>query len=190
MSGATHEQRWSAEQAGASAATGAGAATGERYVVARVQEIGEGERKLVEAGGRELAVFHVDGEFYALLNRCPHQGGPLCHGELARPITSSRPGEYVVGDGHLIACPWHGWEFDLRSGRSFFDPRRFKTRRFPVEIEDGATICEQLQAGGRDCEDSQRLEGPYRAPLLPVTIEGQYVVVTVPARRARARPGA
>ncbi|MHB1809866.1 MAG: Rieske (2Fe-2S) protein, partial [Solirubrobacteraceae bacterium] len=147
---------------------------------------------LVRAGGRELAVFHVDGEFYALLNRCPHQGGPLCQGELARPITSTRPGEYVVEEGHLIACPWHGWEFDLRSGRSFFDPRRFRTRRFPVEIEDGRSICEQLQTASAetDRDHPQPLEGPYRAPLLPVSIDGQYVVVTVPGRRAGLRPPA
>jgi 3-phenylpropionate/trans-cinnamate dioxygenase ferredoxin subunit len=150
--------------------------SGEKFVVARVEEIPEGERKLLKAGDRELAVFHLDGEFFALLNRCPHQGGPLCHGELVRPITSDRPGHYSVDAGRrLIACPWHGWEFDLHTGRSFFDPARLKARRFPVEVEGGKEI----------------LEGPYRAPLLPVEIEDDYVVVTIPSRRpARAGEGA
>lgn len=148
--------------------------TGEKFVVASVDEIPEGERKLVEAGGRELAVFHVNDEFYALLNRCPHQGGPLCHGELVRPVTSDRPGHYSIdAERMLIACPWHGWEFDLRSGRSFIDPARVKARPYPVEVEDGKVI--------------RQLEGPYHAPLLPVTIEGEYVVVTIPGRRGAAR---
>jgi 3-phenylpropionate/trans-cinnamate dioxygenase ferredoxin subunit len=157
-----------------------------KFVVSRVDEIPEGERKLVDAGGRELAVLHSDGEFYALLNRCPHQGGPLCYGQLARPVTSNHPGEYSVdAETRLIICPWHGWEFDLRSGKSFFDPARLKARAFPVEVEDGKLIREQMETAP-ECgpsDSSEPLEGPYRAPLLPVTIEGEYVVVTIPERR-------
>jgi 3-phenylpropionate/trans-cinnamate dioxygenase ferredoxin subunit len=158
---------------------------GEKFVVARVEEIPEGERKMVVAGKRELAVFHVDGEFFALLNRCPHQGGPLCHGELLRPITSERPGEYSVDtERRLIACPWHGWEFDLHTGRSFFDPARFKARPFPVEVEGGEEIRAHLDGAACPPTDSEEpVEGPYRAPLLPVAIEDDYVVVTIPGRR-------
>jgi len=104
-----------------------------RHVVARAGEIAPGERKLVTVGGRSIAIFNVAGEFLALRNRCPHQGGPLCAGELFGVLESSGPGEYVYQRaGEMVRCPWHGWEFDLRTGRSWFDPERTRVRTYPV----------------------------------------------------------
>ncbi len=54
------------------------------------------------AGDRMVALFNVDGEFYALDGVCPHQGGPLGQGQL---------------QGCIVTCPWHGWQFDVRSGQ-------------------------------------------------------------------------
>lgn len=53
-----------------------------KYVVAAVDEMAPGARKIVDAGGRSLGIFNLGGEFFALRNRCPHQGGPLCEGKL------------------------------------------------------------------------------------------------------------
>ena len=133
-----------------------------RHVVARVAEIPPGGRKVVEAGGRRLVVFNLDGEFFALLDRCPHQGGPLSAGILCGLTRSQAPGSYEHDRaGEFIRCPWHQWEFDIRTGKSWFDPRRVKVRAFPAQVEPGAAL----------------VEGPYRAETFPVSVEHAYVVV-------------
>jgi 3-phenylpropionate/trans-cinnamate dioxygenase ferredoxin subunit len=100
-------------------------------VVAAAGEIAPGQRKIVQVGGRSIGVFNVGGEFFALRNRCPHQGGPLCEGVQFAPLRSATPGEYDRGpDGEVIRCPWHGWEFEIRTGRSWFDPDRTRVRSY------------------------------------------------------------
>ena len=71
---------------------------GEFIKVASTSEIGPGSVKKVEAAGKEIAVYNVDGAFYATTNICPHQGGPLDEGIL---------------EGTSIVCPWHAWAFDV-----------------------------------------------------------------------------
>jgi nitrite reductase/ring-hydroxylating ferredoxin subunit len=110
-------------------------------VVARAEEIAPGERKIVEIGGRSIGVFNVGGDFYALRNRCPHQGGPLCAGMQFGALRSHRPGEYdYSGPGEIIRCPWHGWEFEIKTGRSWFDPDRQRVRSYPATLRDGAEV--------------------------------------------------
>jgi len=133
-----------------------------KHVVAPVAEIPAGGRKLVEAGGRRIVVFNLKGEFYALLDRCPHQGGPLSEGILCGLTRSSEPGTYEHDRaGEFIRCPWHQWEFDIRTGRSWFDPRRTKVRPFPAGVEVGAIL----------------VQGPYTAETVPVSVEDSYVVI-------------
>ena|SRR5581483_11087556 len=106
------------------------------YPVARVGEIPVGSRKVVVVAGRSIGIFNVDGELYALRNRCPHQGGPLCEGFQFSALRSGRPGSYErTRPGQLIRCPWHGWEFDIVTGRSWFDPERTRVRSYPVRVE-------------------------------------------------------
>ena len=88
-----------------------------RHVVATVEEIPPGQRKVIEVSGRSIGIFNVSGEFFALRNRCPHQGGPLCLGPLEALVRSTGPGDYSVSrSGEVLRCPWHGWEFDIRTG--------------------------------------------------------------------------
>jgi len=134
-----------------------------KHVVAAVGEIPPGGRKVVVVERREIGVFNVDGELFALRHRCPHQGGPLCEGHLLRGVESSGPGDYRYGPDLLVACPWHGWEFDLRTGRSWFDPARTRVRPYPVELAPGAAL----------------VEGPYVVDTFPVSVEEDYVVVEV-----------
>jgi 3-phenylpropionate/trans-cinnamate dioxygenase ferredoxin subunit len=135
-----------------------------RYVVAPVGEIPPGERKVVEAGeGRRVVVFNLGGEFFALLDRCPHQGGRLSQGKLCALVESPEPGVFrYARKGEMLRCPWHQWEFDVRTGRSWFDPNRTRVRAYPAHIESGAALMQ---------------EGPYVAETFPVRVEDDYVVV-------------
>jgi nitrite reductase (NADH) small subunit len=107
------------------------------HVVGPASEIAPGGRKIVEVAGRSIGVFNVDGVFYALRNACPHQGAPLCMGSVKGTAEASRPGEYVWGrEGRILRCPWHGWEFDLATGQSVFNPHRTRVRSYRVTVED------------------------------------------------------
>src|SRR6185312_511236 len=133
-----------------------------KHVVATVSEIPPGQRKLVTVRGRSIAVFNLGGEFFGLFNRCPHQGGPMCEGILTGLIQSDEPGQYQYSrKGEIIRCPWHGWEFDVRTGQSFCDPSRIAVSSYPVEVTPGQAV----------------VQGPYVAETIPVTVEEQYVVV-------------
>ena len=110
--------------------------TGSRHIVAHVADIPPGERLIVDIAGRSIGVFNVHGRFYAVRNSCPHQGGQLCLGRTVGLATAERPGEIVyTREGEILRCPWHGWEFDLATGRSVFDPTRTRVRSYPVEVE-------------------------------------------------------
>ncbi len=107
-----------------------------RWPVARASEIGPGEFRLVEVKRHSLGVFNVDGRFVAALNVCPHELAPVCRGRVGGTTLPSAPGEYRWGrEGEILACPWHGWEFDLLTGRALADPR-IRLRLYPVTVED------------------------------------------------------
>lgn len=111
--------------------------------VARVDEIPPGERKIVTVEDRSLGIFNVNGTFVAVLNVCPHELAPVCLGRVGGTTLPSAAGEYCWGrEGEILACPWHGWEFDLLTGRALADPRR-RLRRFPVTVV-GDTVCVTL----------------------------------------------
>jgi 3-phenylpropionate/trans-cinnamate dioxygenase ferredoxin subunit len=143
-------------------------ATARRHVVARVHEIPPGARKLVTLGRREIGVFNLDGEFFALRNRCPHQGAALCDGRLVPVVSSSAPGDYELGGKTLLQCPWHGWEFDVRDGQSWSDPGRLRVASYKVSVE-------RDDSGA----DGGRVKGPYRAESYPVSVEDGDVVVEI-----------
>lgn len=154
-----------------------------KYVVAAVEEISPGERKIVVVAGRSVGVFNLGGEFFALRNRCPHQAGPVCTGRLAGFLDSSEPGEYRYSrPGEVLRCPWHGWEFDVRNGQSWYDPLRPRVGQFRVSVELGAAIleAEEEAASETDSPAPGLRKGPYVAETYPVTIEQQYVVVELP----------
>jgi len=91
-----------------------------RHVVAAAADIPSGHRKLVDVNGRDLVIFNLGGELFALNNRCPHKGGSLCEGKQTGLVQSSEPGEYRYSRrGEIIRCPWHSWEFDIRTGQSW-----------------------------------------------------------------------
>ncbi|MEO8715157.1 MAG: Rieske (2Fe-2S) protein [Acetobacteraceae bacterium] len=135
-----------------------------KHVVARVADVAPGERRLVSVRGRPIAIFNLGGEFFGLLNRCPHQGGPLCDGLLTGLIEADEPGSYRYSrPGEIIRCPWHGWEFDIRTGQSWCDPDKVRVRNYKVEVAPGQRV----------------VQGPYVAETVPVSVEEEYIVVDV-----------
>jgi 3-phenylpropionate/trans-cinnamate dioxygenase ferredoxin subunit len=148
-------------------------------VVATVDEIPPGERKIVEVAGRTIGIFNVRGEYFAVLNRCPHQGGPLCEGYTYGFLRPGAVGEYNYSrPGEILRCPWHGWEYDLRTGQSWFDPAHVAVRRYDVSVESGSRILAPPGMEGLQ-------PGPYVAETYPVSIDREYVVVEIasPPRR-------
>jgi 3-phenylpropionate/trans-cinnamate dioxygenase ferredoxin subunit len=129
-----------------------------KYIVARMSEIPEGGRLIVEVRGKSIGIFNVGGTLRALLNRCPHQGAELCRGAVVAKLSSGGPGQFEFDlETRYLACPWHGWEFDLATGQSYFDARGTRVRSYEVE----------------------RVPGPYVADTVDVAVEDDYVVVTL-----------
>jgi nitrite reductase/ring-hydroxylating ferredoxin subunit len=118
-----------------------------RYPVCHVDELPDGGSRIIEVGARSIGVFRVGDEYFAVRNRCPHKGAPLCLGYRRGLVTSSQPGEYVVErPGQILCCPWHGWEFDLTTGASVFNPHRLRVKKYDVSFETPA------------CDDDPSLE--------------------------------
>jgi nitrite reductase/ring-hydroxylating ferredoxin subunit len=132
-----------------------------RVVVAPLDEFPPDSRRIVRVGGREIGVFRVDDRFYAVRNRCPHQGGPLCIGRIFPRIVSEQPGEFELDAGPpLLVCPWHGWQYDVLTGQSYSrgDPR---VKSYGVSVASG----------------SELVAGPHVVETYPVTVTEQYVVL-------------
>ena len=118
-----------------------------RFVVGKVSELPPSSRRIVRVNGREIGVFNVKGKYYALRNLCPHQSAPLCLGELTGLAVSDEPGEIEwTREGEILRCPWHGWEFDILSGRTVFKSQaRVKTYEVRVEKEALERLIEGVE---------------------------------------------
>ncbi len=87
--------------------------------VANVNDVPEGEGKVVKANGREIALFKLEGNFYAIDNTCKHMGGPLGEGWL---------------ENSIVTCPWHGWRYDIKTGACEMFPN-IRVDKFEVKVE-------------------------------------------------------
>ena len=92
----------------------------EFVTVAKVEEIPPGTGKTVDVNGVWIALFNVDGSFFAVDNTCPHAGGPIGEGSLS---------------GEIVTCPWHGWQFNVRTGQRDGNPI-FTIACCPVRVQD------------------------------------------------------
>jgi nitrite reductase/ring-hydroxylating ferredoxin subunit len=152
-----------------------------KHIVASAKELPPGTRKLVEVNGREIVVLNIGGEYFGVLNRCPHNGGSLCKGTLTRRIASPEPGVYETpGPAELLRCPWHGWQYDVRTGQSWCEPERARTITYPVKVAHGSALSAELD--GCDVKEGdlvpQSLErGPLVAETVKVSLEEDYVVI-------------
>ncbi len=94
--------------------------------VGETADLKPGEARVVEAGGKTLALFNANGTYYALDNSCLHRGGPLGEGEL---------------EGTIVTCPWHGWRWDVSTGANTNNPA-VKVSCFPVKVEGTSVFVE------------------------------------------------
>jgi nitrite reductase (NADH) small subunit len=89
-------------------------------------DVSPGQSKVVDVDGKPIALFNVDGTFYAIDNTCQHSGGPLGEGAL---------------DGAIVTCPWHGWEYDVTNGVCQLD-ETVRVSAYPVRVEGEQVLIE------------------------------------------------
>lgn len=94
--------------------------------VASADDIPEGEGRVVNANGTPVALFKVNGSFHAIHNTCLHKGGPLGEGFL---------------DGTIVTCPWHGWQYDVTTGRNVMSPS-MAVKKFDVKVEGNDVLVD------------------------------------------------
>lgn len=115
----------------------------ERVDVGAVEDFSDGKAHVVTVNAREIAIVPWDGKWYALRNICPHLGARVCGGQL-RPFLhqpSVTDEDLSVDlDRPIVMCPWHHWEFDVRTGEALTGRERVKTYR--VHVEDGRVHVE------------------------------------------------
>jgi nitrite reductase/ring-hydroxylating ferredoxin subunit len=131
------EERNGLSAASSSHISGAGVA--KEFVVGASTDVPEGGRLVVDAGAKTIGVFRVEGQLYAYDNTCPHQSGPVCQG-LVIPAVNEVLDEQRATTGFAfdatdmrVVCPWHGFEFSIKTG---CHPASARFRLIPVKVEE------------------------------------------------------
>ncbi|MFC7133230.1 MULTISPECIES: Rieske (2Fe-2S) protein [Salinibaculum] len=104
--------------------------------VAPESEIPEGERRIIEIDGREIAVFNIDGTYHAVLNYCTHQSGPVCEGMVHGIMALDDENELTYTEDEYLSCPWHGWTFDIETGKHTGGTKH-RLVKYETEVKDG-----------------------------------------------------
>jgi nitrite reductase/ring-hydroxylating ferredoxin subunit len=112
--------------------------------VGATSEFEHARPRIVAAGGRELGVIRWRDRFYAVRNVCPHMGARLCAGTVTASTSAEGPLDEVTADPDrpVVNCPWHGWTYDLKSGRALLDPEHFRVRSYPTRVASGRVLVE------------------------------------------------
>lgn len=132
-----------------------------KHTVAKIAALPPGTRRIVQIGKIEIGVFNVGGQYHAYRNICPHAGAPVCVGKIGGTTLPSPVYEYAYGhEGCILRCPWHGWEFDLRTGEHLVDPAT-RLKKFSVEVTAPNSTSENLEK-------------------IPVEADGENIFVTIP----------
>lgn len=107
--------------------------------------------RLFELEGRPVGVVRTADGFFAVRNRCPHQGAEICAGLISGTMAATGPREYVYRDERrVLACPWHRWEFDMETGASVAGITKKRLVTYPVDVEDGQVIVSMPARGGKE----------------------------------------
>lgn len=113
-----------------------------RLVICAASELEPGQKRIVTDPemGASIGVFNINGEFFALKNVCPHYGAPLCQGSVhgthrPSPVFTYRPDL----QGRVLRCPWHGWEFDIVTGKGLYDANS-RVATYACEVNDDGDL--------------------------------------------------
>ena len=104
-------------------------------MVLKASEIPEGSGKIVRIRDIEVGVFNIGGTYSAIANRCPHEGGPTCTGYVTGTVTCDRSRGWIpkwIKDGEVVCCPWHGYEFEIQTGKCL-TRKDLRIRTYKVE---------------------------------------------------------
>lgn len=113
---------------------------GKRIVVCHKDELPIGDKRIVTDGKWTAGVFNIAGSFHAIRNVCPHAGAPLCLGTVHGTHVPGEVGEFEPGyEGRILRCPWHGWEFDIVTGKALYD-RKSRVATYPVIVDDQGMV--------------------------------------------------
>jgi nitrite reductase (NADH) small subunit len=153
------------------------ASAARRVAVAPLSELPPGDRRLIDVDGRSIGVFNVNGEFFALRNRCPHQGGPLCRGRITGLTKGllredEAPSVLWERDGEIIRCPWHAWEFDMRTGHAVFG-EGWRVATYRTYVGDAEDALPDAPPGVHE-------NVPPPVETYPTSVAGGVVYVEVP----------
>lgn len=94
--------------------------------VCKKSDVPEGRGKTVDVNGKAVAIFNVEGNFYAISDTCVHRGGPLGEGEV---------------EGKTVVCPWHGWRYDVTTGSNELNPS-ISVQKYPIRVEGDDVLVE------------------------------------------------
>ena len=113
--------------------------TSTAHDVGALADFGERCARRVQIGRHAIVVVRWGDEVYALRDTCAHQGAPLSRGTLGNRVSAATAGAPIVmdPDSRVLRCPWHGWQYDLCTGRALHDPARARVRTYPARVADG-----------------------------------------------------
>jgi nitrite reductase/ring-hydroxylating ferredoxin subunit len=113
------------------------------HVLFPLSDLAPGELKAVEVGRLKIVVARMpDGTVRALRDRCSHMGAKLSHGRLVRHTDGDEVGEVHLMDTYVLQCPWHGFQFDVDTGRCVADPDGERVRSYEIRVEDGQVVLD------------------------------------------------
>ncbi|HLL07410.1 MAG TPA: Rieske (2Fe-2S) protein [Nocardioidaceae bacterium] len=108
-----------------------------QHPVGSTHELRRERCRVVDIEGHRIGVISVGDSFFAVRDRCPHRPADICQGTVGGTFLGSSPQELSYGrHQRVLRCPWHGWEFDLETGRSILEPDRYGLRVYPVTVRD------------------------------------------------------
>lgn len=111
----------------------------ERIALIPIAEVKKDRFTIIDHGKVSIGIIKVEGGVKCYLNSCPHAGAPICMGKVSKIITGNKHNEKVAGNELIVKCPWHGWEFHIKTGQSYL-PGLGKLVALKSEVIDGQVV--------------------------------------------------
>lgn len=113
------------------------------HFVAKLEDLEDAKPSVFDVEGRSIGLINSNGDVLAVRNVCPHKRAPVCRGQVRGTMLPSDPSTFVFGlEGQVLQCPWHGWEFDLKTGHTLCGNEDKKLTFYPVTVQDGSVYVD------------------------------------------------